>query len=225
MGRPVKLSDQNKAWFGRCRCNQKRRVGTREERKRILVVCEGTKTEPNYFEAFKQDLPPNVVRLDICGEGANTLSLVTRAKEIRDGQSGGDYPFDQTWVVFDRDSFAPADFDNAIHMAESAGMCCAWSNEAFELWYVLHFEYRDSAMSRTDYRGKLTSLLGERYEKNDPCMCQKLKLRGNQDQAVAWAETLFQNFRSSATPPSRSNPCTTVFKLVAELNKFKPEDD
>jgi len=225
MGRPVKLSDQKKEWFGRCHCNQKRRVGMREERERILIVCEGTKTEPNYFEAFKQDLLPNVVQLDICGEGANTLSLVARAQDIRDSEAKGEHPFDQAWVVFDRDSFDPDDFDNAIHMANAAGMRCAWSNEAFELWYILHFEYRNTGMSRTEYQSKLTGMLGEPYRKNAPNMYRKLMKRGNQVQATAWAETLHKSFKASDTPSSRCNPCTTVFELVRELNKFKPEEE
>lgn len=225
MGRPVKLSDRDKEWFQRCHCNRKRLFETREERQRILIVCEGTKTEPNYFEAFKNDLPSNIIELNIYGKGANTLSLVSRAEEIRDQRAKGDYPFDQVWVVFDRDSFEPDNFDNAIHKAESAGMHCAWSNEAFELWYVLHFENRNTGMSRTQYKDKLSDKLGEPYQKNASDMYQKLLALGNPSQAEAWAETLYESFRASAIPPSRSNPCTSVFKLVRELNKFRPKEE
>jgi len=215
MGRPVKLSDKNKEWFlQRLPCGE-RRLDIREERQRFLIVCEGEKTEPNYFESFKQDLPRHVVQLDIYGEGANTLSLIERAQCIRDSRKFGDYPFDQVWVVFDRDSFDPADFDNAIHKAESDGMRCAWSNEAFELWYILHFEFRNTGMCRTEYQGKLGALLGDTYRKNAPDMYQKLSRIGNQLHAVAWAKALHEE--SLAT-------CTTVFLLVEQLNLFKPSD-
>lgn len=224
MGRPVKLTDRHKEWFlQRLPCGE-RRLNTREERQRFLIVCEGEKTEPNYFESFKQDLPPHVVQLDIYGEGANTISLVERAQFIRDNRKFGDYPFDQVWVVFDCDSFDPADFDNAIHKAGSDGMHCAWSNEAFELWYILHFNFRNTGMSRTEYQGQLGALLGETYRKNAPDMYQKLSRMGNQLQAVAWAKAVHEEFLASGTPPSRSNPCTTVFLLVEELNLSKPSD-
>lgn len=222
MGQPVKLSDRNKQWFIKSLHCRERRLNIREERQRFLIVCEGEKTEPNYFEMFGQELPRRVVQLDIYGEGANTLSLVSRAKYLRDSQATGDYPFDQVWIVFDRDSFDADNFDNAINMAEADGMQCAWSNEAFELWYILHFEYRNTAMSRTEYQGKLTILLGETYRKNAPDMYQKLMRLGNQRNAITWAKKLRDEFQSAITPPSRSNPCTTVFQLVEQLNLYKP---
>jgi hypothetical protein len=223
MGRPVKLSDRNKQWFLKSLHCRERRLDIREERQRFLVVCEGEKTEPNYFQMFGQELPRHVVQLDIYGEGANTLSLVSRAKELRDSQASGDYPFDQVWIVFDRDSFEADNFDNAIHMAEADGMQCAWSNEAFELWYILHFEYRNTETNRTEYQGKLSQLLGETYQKNAPDMYQKLTCMGDQRKAVAWAKRLLDEFQTASTPPSRSNPCTTVFKLVEKLNLYKPK--
>lgn len=224
MGRPVKLSDRNKEWFLRRLPCGERRLDTREERQRFLIVCEGEKTEPNYFESFKQDLPRHVVQLDVYGEGANTLSLIARAQDIRDRRVFGDYPFDQVWVVFDRDSFDPADFDNAISKAASDGMHCAWSNEAFELWYILHFEFRNTGMCRADYQGRLGALLGETYRKNAPDMYKKLSMLGIQTQAVAWAKALRDEFLAAGIPPSRSNPSTTVFELVEQLNLFKPSD-
>ncbi|MDR0803309.1 hypothetical protein [Fluviicola sp.] len=38
----------------------KRKINIRNKRKYYLIVCEGTKTEPNYFEALKDDLPKGV---------------------------------------------------------------------------------------------------------------------------------------------------------------------
>jgi hypothetical protein len=195
----------------------------RNERQRILIVCEGEKTEPNYFEAFKTLLPPHTVDLDIVGEGFNTLSLVDRAQKLRDKRSGGDYSYDQIWVVFDRDSFEPSAFDNAIHKAESDKIQCAWSNEAFELWYVLHFEYRTTAMPRSEYQAKLTQSLGQRYKKNVRDMYRQLAEKGNQAQAIGWARTLHDEVCAVRTPPSKANPCTTVFKLVEVLNYFKTD--
>lgn len=82
MGRPLKLSDQNKDWFLRRSISQVRSTETRELRKRFLIVCEGTKTEPRYFESIKRELPRNTVQVEISGEGCHTLTLISRAKEI-----------------------------------------------------------------------------------------------------------------------------------------------
>lgn len=222
MGRPIKLSDKKKQWFLRSLRRRERVLDAREERQRFLIVCEGAKTEPNYFAAFTTELPKHVVELEIHGEGANTLSLVIKAQELRDKRANGDYPFDQVWVVFDRDSFAPANFDNAIYKAKADGIECAWTNEAFELWYVLHFEYRNTAMSREEYKGKLTTLLDRVYEKNAVDMYRQLAKKGHQAQAIEWARSLYDEVIAAGTPPSQANPCTRVFELVETLNKFKP---
>ena len=47
-------------------------------RQRFLIVCEGSKTEPQYFEQFR--VPGLVVKVE--GIGMNTLSLVDKAIEL-----------------------------------------------------------------------------------------------------------------------------------------------
>lgn len=222
MGKPVKFSDRNKEWFLRSQKAETRRADALAERERILIVCEGEKTEPNYFEAIKGELPLHVVEVKISGEGDNTLRLVEKAQALRDERASGSYPFDQVWVVFDRDSFPPSDFDNAITKAEADGIKCAWTNEAFELWYVLHFEYRNTAMPRTAYQDTLSTLMGRTYAKNAPDMYQVLSQKGKQSKAISFSKRLHQDVVTAHTPPSRANPCTTVYALVETLNGFRP---
>lgn len=50
-----------------------------KSRRWFLIVCEGEKTEPNYFRSFPVDT--KVIKLDIKGEGKNTKSLVKKAIE------------------------------------------------------------------------------------------------------------------------------------------------
>jgi len=222
MGKPVKFSDRNRKWFLRSQKTETRCSDVLAERERILIVCEGEKTEPNYFKAIKAELPPHVVEVEIVGEGDNTLRLVEKAQILRDERANGDYPFDQVWVVFDCDSFPADHFDNAISKAKRQGMGTAWSNEAFELWYVLHFEYRNTAMSRTEYQKKLTKWMGNTYKKNAKDMYQQLSKTDNQSKAIKRARKLHKEVRESKTPPSKANPYTTVYELVETLNRFRP---
>jgi hypothetical protein len=223
MGKPIKLSDRKKEWYLRSRKSEVRRLDALAERERVLIVCEGEKTEPNYFKAIKAELPRHVVEVELHGEGDNTLGLVEKAQVLRDERAGGDYPFDQVWVVFDRDSFPADDFDNAITKAQNDNIKTAWSNEAFELWYVLHFEYRNTAMPRTEYQEKLSTLIGRRYAKNAPDMYQVLAVTGNQASAIKWAQRLHKAVTDNHITPANANPCTTVYQLVEVLNAFKPE--
>ncbi len=55
--------------------------------------------------------------------------------------------FDEVWCVFDMDVKKGenefADFDNAIKKALFLHYKVAYSNDAFELWFYLHYNYTD----------------------------------------------------------------------------------
>ena len=47
-----------------------RKVNVKKLRKFILIVCEGTKSEPNYFESFRVRMPRgSLEKVSIVGEG------------------------------------------------------------------------------------------------------------------------------------------------------------
>ncbi|PTQ85969.1 RloB-like protein [Trichococcus patagoniensis] len=58
------------------------------------------------------------------------------------------------------------------------GWHTAWSNDSFELWYLLHFEYLQSGITREQYKQKLTAHCQRRgiakYEKNNPLLIEAL---------------------------------------------------
>lgn len=71
--------NQNKKPWERRKGSSKRVIGKKNIAEKILIVCEGEKTEPNYFKAFPVDT--EVVKLDVEGAGRNTDSLVDYAIE------------------------------------------------------------------------------------------------------------------------------------------------
>lgn len=217
MGKPLKLSDQNKPW---AKAQAARKQGFTPKRRFFLIVCEGAATEPNYFQGLKKELPKGVVNIVIKGEGKNTLSLVEQALEHKKAQQQFGH-VDKVWVVFDKDSFEPADFDNAIAKAASQNVGAAWSNEAFELWYLLHFEDRQTGMRRSEYEEKLTEYLGKPYKKNDGEMYVALMDRISE--AHKRAKGLDEHHSQAKSPPHQSNPCTHVHKLVETLHKLRPQ--
>lgn len=188
-----------------------RQVDTREVKQRFLIVCEGSKTEPNYFRSFR--VPKNVVEVDVRGLGEDPSKLVKSAKDLKN-KDGDDY--DQIWCVFDRDSWTLENFNNAISSAKSQGFRVAYSNEAFELWYILHFEYLNTGIPRKDYIPKLSLLLGQKYQKNSEIIYDELLNR--QPIAIKNAEKLLTEYNPHV--PANDNPSTTVHLLVQELNRF-----
>jgi hypothetical protein len=186
-----------------------RQVDTREVKQRFLIVCEGSKTEPNYFRSFR--VPKNVVEVDVQGLGEDPSKLVKSAQELKN--KGGD-DYDQIWCVFDRDSWPLENFNNAISSARSQGFGVAYSNEAFELWYILHFEYLNTGIPRNDYIDKLSLLLGKKYQKNSKTIYDDLL--DKQPTAIRNAEKLLTQYHPPV--PANDNPSTTVHRLVQELN-------
>ncbi len=188
----------------------KRKEFTRNQRDRILIVCEGGKTEPQYFGGF------GLTNVWVIGTGYNTDSLVAKAVEIKKHAIRVGQKYDQIWCVLDRDSFPAQNFNNAFSLAEQNNINIAYSNEAFELWYMLHFNYYDAALSREDYCNRLNKLLGYKYEKRNPKMYDILIEK--QDVAIRNAETLLSQYVSHN--PEKDNPSTTIHLLVMELNKW-----
>ena len=209
----------------------KRAVGIKTKRKYYLIVCEGEKTEPNYFLSLKNSLPRGVlelVQVDIDGTGKNTLSIIDEAKKLRKKYENKYLrKIDKTWAVFDRDSFPASNFDNAIFKGESTKpkINCAWTNEAFELWYLLHFNYYNTAISRNQYQKLIEKEIiaksgnkNYKYQKNSKEMYNLLSEFGNQKFAISNAEKLESLYTDKRY--STHNPCTKVHILIKELKQL-----
>lgn len=150
MARKIKID--NAIIKRRSRKEKKRLVGFKSKRVFYLIVCEGEKTEPNYFSSLKESLPKGVqelTQIDIDGTGKNTLSIIEETKKLRKRYEEKYLrKIDKVWAVFDKDSFPSQNFNNAINKGENSRpkINCAWTNEAFELWYLLHFNYYNTSL-------------------------------------------------------------------------------
>ena len=71
MARVAKIDNVWKKRFERE--EKKRKVDTRTKLVYFLIVCEGEKTEPNYFKELEKELPRGTVELKIEGTGRNTI--------------------------------------------------------------------------------------------------------------------------------------------------------
>ena len=192
-----------------------RRPAGTQGRRRVLIVCEDSKSSRFYFESF----PIDAKRAEVLalGTGMNTDSLVAEAIRLKNQAAENCQPFNEVWCVFDRDSFPLENYARAFELARGGGIKVAWANEAFELWYLLHFNYHDTGISRHDYKAKLKPNL--EYDKADATIYEKVKpfqaaaLRNAQKLERYW-----NNLREKF--PERHNPSTNVHKLVEFLNEL-----
>lgn len=198
-----------------------REQGTRAKIVRFLIVCEGEKTEPNYFKAFTERWS-EVKEVNVKGCGCSTCQLINEAKKIREKlERERMVPFDRVWLVFDKDEFK--DFNKAIEDAKKEGMNCAWSNQAFELWYVLHFQYLVTGVDRKQYIEMIEDKVRKaskskkfKYKKNDEGFYQILQEHGDEEQAIKRAQKL-REIRGEEKNYAAHNPRTEVDLLVDEL--------
>jgi hypothetical protein len=189
----------------------------REIKQRFLIICEG-KTEKNYFDGFKL-VSAKVKAVD--KKGKNALNLLTEAVSVKN--LNNDY--DQYWVVFDRDDQTNS-YDQiieAFNIARQNALKAAFSNQCFELWFLLHFQNVSSSMNSDNLEKKLDKFLPDtksgKYTKVD--LTHYEQLIGKKADALMRAAKL--NFNNDFYALAKNNPSTTVNILVEELLKYIDE--
>jgi hypothetical protein len=211
------------------RAHSIRREGTRDQRRLVIIACEGQKTEPAYFRAIfdilKQERKLAAESCVIAGH--NLTDPVGVLKDLRTFKThmGFTYKdYDYRWIVIDRDSertngggHSAENFNSALQQASSKrlGVDVAWSNPCFEIWFLLHFEYRNTPLERDELNRKLSKALGTTYDKSDKNMYDKLKYQT--EVATRNATNLLEQALDRGVLPADSNPGTTVHNLVALL--------
>ena len=192
-----------------------RRQGVREIKQSFLIVCEGENTEPDYFKAFRM----TAATVKAVGQAMNTMTLVSKAISIREADQKRKKFYDQCWVVFDKDDFPAKDFNQAIQYAEKNGFRVAYSNQAFEYWFLLHYNLSTGAIHRSQYKDMLTKLTGMPYSKSEGYGAVMYNLLwSRQQQAINNAEIVLAEI--SHGNPAEEESSTTVQRLVIELNKY-----
>lgn len=203
-------------------------------RKLYLIFTEGTKTEPYYFEGFKRAVESRQnqeILIEIVGVGEATTKLLAFADRFIEK-----YRIRQAriWLVTDKDDFTDRSFDGlarqclirnrSLYLNNSWN--CAWSNECFELWFILHFSFYQAAATRKEYYRMLREQFRKaglkHYRKNLDDIFDLLIQYGSPRLAISCAKKLEKE--KSSLPPSHSIPCTTVYRLVEELAQYLPAD-
>ncbi len=181
-----------------------RRRQRRPLRRRFLIVCEGEQTEPNYFRRFRANAVIRVV-----GTGRAPQGVLETARQEKEKED-----FDEVWLVFDKDEIDAEAFNRVIQQAKNLGFHVAYSNPAFELWYLLHFVYQNTALTRRDCQQRLKQHLGRPYRKNDPTLYDALL--PYQETALRHAQRLESTYAPPRNP-AQENPSTMVHHLVQAL--------
>lgn len=217
----IKKTDRKKAWLKKVKPSVYE-VETKDVGQTILIVAEG-QTETLYFESFPVlTLTVETVNL----EGQSKLKLIEATENI---VNNSDFKFDKVWCVFDMDikqgEKEYSDFDNAIESGISKGYKVAYSNDCFEVWFYLHYNFTDQKNHRKFYYKQLGNMWNCNYEKDgkkyDFCLKTYSLLesdeKASQESAIERAKNLFDNQKDLTF--HEQNPITLVYKLVEYLNE------
>ena len=121
-----------------------RRKDRRSPYAKVLVVCEGEKTEPHYFNSLKDHYGLNSANVEICGDCASAPSSVYRyaRRRYREVKDAGD-PFDRVFCVFDQDTHSSYQrtVDDIARSTPKGTYSAITSVPCFEYWLLLHFIY------------------------------------------------------------------------------------
>jgi hypothetical protein len=198
----------------------RRRAPFRPAREDVLVVCGG-QTEQIYFDAFKRafHLSLGNINIVIAVEAKNPLQIVEYAIKARHRKED----YNAVWCVFDKDDFT--DFDDAVEYAKRSGIMAAFSNQAFEVWFINHYRLLDSALSRSRFKDELSRLLSFPYDKGKQTVSKVCQTIVNEDRlkmAMVNARLGYERHRANTIPakPSAFESCTTVYQLAKSLLKW-----
>ena len=221
----------------------------------FIIFCEDEISEPIYFKYFET----SNIKVNIVKKQKSKIDNVLRAIcyctdkgfiKPNNGVSCLQNDDIHIWCVFDRDieetsqkiKLGNVSFNESIKTAEASSIKTAWSNDAFELWILLHFE--DVDINNNDYKNRktyykrLTEIFKNLPNPNEDLIKslahlsfsykQDLKHKNNfrnivrneiinkTNNALKRAKALEKHYKSNTANHEKA-PCTLVHHLIDEL--------
>lgn len=194
-----------------------RRKPFREPKRRILVVCEGARTEPDYIRGFERHSRNAAVEVECVPAVGVPLTVVRHAdgrkdKAEKDARRQDDpfLKFDEVWCVFDIDEHPH--LNEARQLAQARQIELAVSNPCFELWLLLHFREPPGSRHRHDVQRLMREHISDYDKKPDFA-----HFAAGIDAACRRAERLDRD--AANENEAGRNPTTGVHRLVASLSR------
>jgi RloB-like protein len=207
----------------------KRRPASRTPIEKVLIVFEGTKTEPNYFRELRDYYELNTLILSSdCG--TDPVSVVEHGKVLyKNAKKIVSESYDRVYFVFDRDSYhLPSQGEKYQKALEKISMLlpkdtffATQSVPCFEYWLLLHFKYTTTPFSGSGGKSVgeavLSQLINEwrNYNKGIKNSFSYLLERLEDAKANACRALI------AANNCEDENPSTHVHELVEYLQNLK----
>ena len=212
-----------------------RRSANRKPYDNILIVCEGEKTEPYYFEEMRVYLDLDSANIEIDGScDSSPKSVVKHAQNLFNKERVNSGNYDRVFCVFDRDQHETFDYAlneiNSINLAlkkESYSkkdvFTAIRSIPAFEYWFLLHFTPSTKPYSPLGAKSVGEQVIDDLkvylpdYDKKQKGIYKYTVDNKLIDGAKAHSNRIFENSKNTGDV----NPSTNVHNLVEYLEELK----
>jgi hypothetical protein len=202
----------------------RRRRASREPYAKVLIVCEGEKTEPNYFHGLKEYYRLSSANVEIGGNiGSAPSNLYDYARQrYREEKDNGD-PYDHVYCVFDRDTHDSylQTVQDIAHSKPKDVFQAITSIPCFEYWLLLHFEYSTKPYNPLPGYSACHQVFDDLkkfmldYAKGQDEIFMKLQPQ------LEFAKANAERALKTANCNSTDNPSTRVHELVDFLQHLK----
>lgn len=189
-----------------------------DARSKFYILTNGRETEKNYFDLIKSKKSIFDVKVEY--QNSNPVQLVRYASQyLREAN--------QVWCVFDIDNnFNDGTLIQAIKLAEETGVQIAYSNIAFEVWLLSHYQKVESSYDNTRLIRQMDKLLREDlrlnrgYDKSDKELLKKHFLP-KLDDAIVNSKVIYQRKVKQHEQEYMGNKNYRIWEWNSSTNVFQ----
>lgn len=189
-----------------------------DARSKFYILTNGRETEKNYFDLIKSKKSIFDVKVEY--QNSNPIQLVKYASQyLREAN--------QVWCVFDIDNnFNDGTLIQAIKLAEETGVQIAYSNIAFEVWLLSHYQKVESSYDNARLIRQMDKLIREDfrlnrdYDKSDKELLKKHFLP-KLDDAVVNSKVIYQRKVKQHEQEYMGNKNYRIWEWNSSTNVFQ----
>ena len=200
--------------------NRRSRRPTQQIKTPVLIVCEGRRTELDYFNALGNYDP---VKGRYATDVTYDSNAIEKAIELKNQRREDETSYACAWVVVDVEGQQRhSHFKKWMGKASAASIVLCFSNPSFEYWLLLHLEntcacFENAAKVKACLDAAWQKAFGHEYSKTDRKIFERLMPQ--MKTAVKRANSFWNGaaYRSCPSDPLLRNSSTGVQGIVAPL--------
>jgi len=190
------------------------------QKRTVLIVTEGHRTEPYYFDGLKREVVVNsrfAVKIKP-GKHSSPDAVVGEAIRLQSEEEARGSAYDEVWCVCDVENpNRAAAIRAALAEAGRNEISMVLSNPSFEVWLLAHFTWTSrSFLNAQAVIGELNKHWpGGGYRKSDSGVYDKVADRTNV--GIENARAVREKDHGTDKAVIDCNSCTEVYRLVEQL--------